>query len=159
MEYTRQHAEMAINEKYGANAPYILNKINENLDWLDRYNRQNDARMARFEYEFILEMAENWNENLLTPVTAQVGGGASLCWWSDRTACTIIKKTAKTITIQADRAQRTDDNGMSESQTYTYTADPEGSTYVCRWSDKRNRYIWNGQAIINGRHEYYDYSF
>ena len=61
------------------------------------------------------------NANHPKPV---VGMGATMCSWSDRTAATIVAVTPKTITVKCDKATRTDKNGMSDCQTYSYTPDP-----------------------------------
>lgn len=49
-----------------------------------------------------------------------------------RHAGTVIKVTRCTVTVQEDKAIRTDTNGMSESQTYTYEPDPKGAVHVFR---------------------------
>lgn len=104
-----------------------------------------------------------------------VGDGVTYCLWSDRYACTVIKKTAKTITIQRDKAIL-DPNfkpewvvgGFSavclndEEQDYTYERNPDGEIFVCHWSEKRGRYQCGSDGsikIVRGRHEYYDRNF
>lgn len=88
----------------------------------------------------------------------KVGDGATICMWSDRHACTIIKVTRCTVTVQEDKAIRTDTNGMSESQTYSYEPDPNGATYVFR----KTKSGWKSKGVgllIGVRRHYYDYSF
>jgi hypothetical protein len=98
-----------------------------------------------------------------TVADLQVGDGATICLWSDRKACTVIARTARTITVQGDRAVRVDNNGMSECQQYEYHRNPEAgiSTYSLR---KNGRWVrvgdtLNGQCLVAGRHEFYDYAF
>jgi len=92
-----------------------------------------------------------------------VGDGVTMAGWTDRHAATVIKRTPKTVTVQRDKATRSDSNGMSDSQSYTYERDPEGATY--RFSLRKNG-TWRkvgdsdkGMRMVAGRREYYDYSF
>lgn len=89
-----------------------------------------------------------------------VGMGATHLMYSDRAAYTVIAVSAsgKTVTVQRDKATRTDMNGMSECQTYTFEPDPQGSTYVLRltkrgWAHKGSRFA------LGYRSEYHDFSF
>ena len=99
-----------------------------------------------------------------TPV---VGKGATICWWSDSHAGTIIwvSDNGKRIIVQRDIATRTDGNGLSESQKYTYERDPQGITY--EFSLRKNgRWVRVGDSVKDGlkcsvglRNEYFDFSF
>lgn len=91
----------------------------------------------------------------------KVGDGATICYYTDREAGTIIKRTKNTITIQRDKAFRTDNNGMSDCQEYRYERDENGFIEVYHWSNKYGcfRNSKNRLYVINGRHKYYDYSF
>lgn len=101
--------------------------------------------------------------NLLAGSSAAVplvGMGATECLWTDRRAYTIIAISAsgKTLTLRADKATRTDSNGMSECQNYTHTEDLDGETVVVRrtkkgWSSKSRKFV------IGHRDTYHDYSF
>ena len=106
----------------------------------------------------------NTNETVSVPA---VGMGATIYHWTDRTACTITSVSASglEIEVQEDRAERKDKNGMSESQDYEYTSDPEGSkrTFTLR---KNGRWIAKGSPMSGGtqvgighRRKYHDYSF
>jgi hypothetical protein len=96
----------------------------------------------------------------------KVGMGATLVYWTDRHAATIVAVSAsgREITVQRDKAVRTDKNGLSESQDYTYSPDPEGPTYVAT-RRKNGRYVLKGEPMrgtgvaIGHRREYYDPSF
>lgn len=104
-----------------------------------------------------------------------VGDGCTYHLWSDSYACTVIKKTKKTITIQRDKATLSPDfkpewiaGGFAahctnaEDQSYTYERNPNGEIYVCHWSEKEGRYRSGSDGSIKigvGRHEYYDYNF
>lgn len=101
-----------------------------------------------------------------------VGMGATECLWSDRHAVTIVEVTAKYIVTQADTTKRVDTNGMSESQEYEYTPNPEA--YKQYWKkDQKGQYrqahhnekgnlVFNGSSThlgIGYRDEFYDFSF
>lgn len=91
----------------------------------------------------------------------KVGDGITLLLYSDSNAYTIIKRTEKTLTIQRDRAIRTDKNGMSDCQSYRYEPNKNGAIKTIHWSNKHQR--WNApqgyRGIWLGRHEYFDYTF
>lgn len=102
-----------------------------------------------------------------------IGDGATVCYAKDRHACTIISfdEKRKIVTIQQDTAKRTDNLGMSDSQSYDYTRNEQGST----WSFKLKNGVWRecvkgdsgrwkmyrgGNGLILGRRdEFYDYTF
>jgi hypothetical protein len=97
----------------------------------------------------------------------EVGMGATICGWSDKHACTVIKveDDGKRVTVQQDKATRTDKNYMSECQEYTYEPDPQGSIYTFTIR-KNGRFTQVGSAMgkgmhvyFGGRREWYDYSF
>jgi hypothetical protein len=106
-----------------------------------------------------------------------VGMGATLLQWTDRDPATIIevKKTkagAWIVAVQEDNAQRTDNNGFSESQEYEYSANPNGSISYFRFEEGKG---WRGISPgkkpgswkLNGggglrigeREKYHDFSF
>lgn len=88
-----------------------------------------------------------------------VGMGATICCWTDRHAGTIVKVTRCQVHVQLDVATRTDSNGMSECQTYSYSPNPNGGVTVFR-KTKRGWRSKNGYGLLIGsRREYYDYSF
>lgn len=93
-----------------------------------------------------------------------VGDGCTVLMWSDRHAATVVEVVSPTkIRIQADISTRTDENGMSESQTYEFTPNPHATvvTYTLR---KNGRWVVEGQpmrggqSIGRGRSTYYDFS-
>jgi hypothetical protein len=95
----------------------------------------------------------------------EVGMGVTRCCHSDRHAYTIIDKPSATrIIVQRDKATRSDENGMSESQSYNYERDTDGDTYTLTLRvDGRWRAVGEtkGDAgwLIGTRMEYYDYNF
>lgn len=62
-------------------------------------------------------------------VTPEAGMGATILGWSDRHAATIVSvdkyRGRVRVGIQQDNSVRTDKNGMSESQDYSFTANPD----------------------------------
>jgi len=107
----------------------------------------------------------------------EVGQGATILHYSDRSAGTVIKvehKARQTIvTVQEDKATRTDKNGMSETQDYSYEPNPNGPISTFRLNDrgtydqvrfntKTSRFnkVEEGHGLLLGaRDAYYDYSF
>ena len=88
----------------------------------------------------------------------EVGMGATILMWSDRKAGTIVKVTPTQIHVQEDTATRTDKNGLSESQEYTYEPDPKGSIRIFRKT--KNGYRWSGRGLWVGvRQAYHDPTF
>jgi hypothetical protein len=90
------------------------------------------------------------------------GMGATVQHWTDRTACTItyVTPTHKTIEMREDKAERTDDNGMSEVQEYKYTPE-DGRFFKARLcKDGHWRTIGDHELVaINSRRKYHDFSF
>ena len=102
----------------------------------------------------------------------KVGDGATVTYWTDRHACTIIKRTAKTLTLQQDKAILSENfkpvfvpGGFmgtvinQNEQSYTYEPDPSGRIYKAHWSEKHGGFYSDGLRVIKGRHEFYDYNF
>ena len=96
-------------------------------------------------------------------MTPTIGMPATVCYYSDRHAATVIavSKTGRKVTVQEDTATRTDTNGMSECQTYTYSADPAGRVHVF-YRNKHGEYGGRRQGVrlsLGVRSSYHDYSF
>jgi hypothetical protein len=108
-----------------------------------------------------------------------VGMGVTVLGWTDRHPGTIIKlsttKLSQTVAlVQEDKATRTDGNGMSECQSYSYEANPEGRLWNFRqtktgsWEEvtfnqrtgRFNKAEGGGYGLrIGERDKYHDYSF
>jgi hypothetical protein len=54
--------------------------------------------------------------------------GATVLMYSDRHAGTIVEVCGKRLMWQADTASRTDKNGVSDAQSYSYERNPKGET-------------------------------
>lgn len=94
-----------------------------------------------------------------TAVVPTVGMGATMCGWSDRYPATIVKITPTQIHVQEDHAVRTDTNGMSESQDYTYTPNPAARIMVFRRTKRGYRSAEGRGLVVGVREKYYDFSF
>jgi len=101
------------------------------------------------------------------PRIPQEGEGCTILHWSDRDAGTIVtvEPGAKRIWVQADVSTRTDKNGMSDAQSYSYEPNPNAPKvpFTLR---KNGKYYQEGATIkgsmpllIGTRMTYYDYSF
>ena len=111
-----------------------------------------------------MTIQENTQHDIRSPF---VGNAATVYWWSDSKAGTIIEvsPSGKRITVQLDKSIRTDSNGMSDCQDYRYERDPNGPTY--KFSLRKNgRWIVIGHETRDGvgcsigsRHTYHDFSF
>jgi hypothetical protein len=98
-----------------------------------------------------------------------VGKGATICYYSDRVPCTIVEVGKNHVVVQEDRYTRTDSNGMSESQSYTYERNPEGAIKTFKRTRKfKDFFTDNGRAKygeygcslrIGNRERYFDFSF
>lgn len=103
-----------------------------------------------------------------------VGMGATLLGGRDRHAGTIIEVFTKGkftyVKVQQDKATRTDSNGMSESQTYSFEPDPTGPVTTYRFRNQMWECVYLTEAgrykvekysglRIGERSEFYDFSF
>lgn len=88
-----------------------------------------------------------------------VGGGATVLYWTDRKAATIVRVTKTQVHIQLDIAVRTDVNGMSECQDYNYFPSPEAVVDIFRKTKRGWRNKAGNTLVIGYRETYYDYSF
>lgn len=99
--------------------------------------------------------------------TVKVGDGATVLLYTDRYACTIVSVSAngKVVGVQRDISKRTDDNGMSDSQSYDYERNPNAAVEYFSLR-KNDRFIGRGGNMSSGpvlkvgvRDEFHDFSF
>jgi hypothetical protein len=85
------------------------------------------------------------------------GLGATLSVGSDRYPYTLVGWTAngEIIYLTADEYTRTDKNGQSESQTYTYKTNPDAPPEKAVWSRTQKRYRVGGTGIYLGERKAY----
>lgn len=99
--------------------------------------------------------------------TPTIGEGATISFYSDRKAGTVIavSPSGKHITIQLDDAVRIDNNGMSESQTYEFTPNTNNGTLDFslrkdgRFHEVGAKMYEGARCFIGNRSAYYDFSF
>ena len=101
----------------------------------------------------------------------KVGDGCTICYYTDRKAGTIIgiSDDEKTITVQEDKATRTDTRGESDWQEYEFERDLNGTIHTFKRTRKyKSLYTDNGiskwgdygtSLLFGVRREYFDYSF
>jgi hypothetical protein len=107
-----------------------------------------------------------------TPVTFEVGGGATLHYMTDAHAYTVtaVSASGKTVTIQRDKATidpawKPDfhpggflgHTSNDRDQRWTFERDPDGVTRTVRFT--KHGWMSNGQRVTPGRHEFYDHNF
>lgn len=116
--------------------------------------------------------------NAKSALTPTVGMGATILMFTDRHAGTIVQASDWIVIVRKDKAIRTDQNGMSDSQSYRYEPNPEGQ----EWTFKRSLEGWRearlnpaskatapqrryrlqkggAQLLVGERAAYHDYSF
>lgn len=93
----------------------------------------------------------------------KVGMGITITHYTDRSCGTItrISKSGKTFYFKPDIATRSDKNGMSEEQQYTYKVKEDAKEQKAY---KSKEGIWRVSKNMNGialgfRNAYHDYSF
>lgn len=104
---------------------------------------------------------------------AEVGDGVSVHLWTDSHAYTIIKRTAKTLTLQRAKATL-DPNWKPEfipggfcahctndsEQKWIIEPNPKGEKTTAYWSDVRHGfYVDHDLHVTAGYYEHYDYNF
>lgn len=103
------------------------------------------------------------NQIVSEQIVPVIGMGATICSYSDREAATIIQVTnnGKRIVLQVDQATRTDTNGMSEMQTYSFKEDLDGKIFIATMRKDGGFMVSNTKrrVSIGQRNKYYDFSF
>ena len=102
-----------------------------------------------------------------------VGTGATVCYWTDREAYTIVKRTPRTLTLRKCKSTLHPDfkpvfvpGGFcgtvinQDEQRWIYEEDEKGTQAVAYWSERRGAFYVDGiLRVIPGRHKFYDYNF
>lgn len=96
----------------------------------------------------------------------EIGMGATVLHYTDRSAATVvsISSNGKRIGIKYDKATRTDSNGMSDAQSYSYEPGDGPTIYFTK--RKNGNFVQEGsgmreglKVLIGKRDHYHDYSF
>lgn len=116
------------------------------------------------------DIVESWHR--MFKDECKVGDGATIHYYTDAHAYTIIKKTAKTLVMRRCKATLSSDfkpdfrpGGFlgtvvnQDEQSYTYEDDPEGQVIRAFWSEKEGRYKYGPLYVSPNRHEFFDYNF
>ena len=108
------------------------------------------------------------------PAVPEVGTGATICIWTDRYPATVFRTFAvgKAVIVETrdDKAERVDDNGISEAQKYEYKIDVLGTKHHWRVSSKGIEHVYLGESgrwkkvgslgvRFGVREKFHDYSF
>ena len=91
----------------------------------------------------------------------EVGMGATLYFYSDRTAATVIRvsDSGKTVWLREDKAIRTDGLGMTDAQSYRFEPNPNGREFRARLR-KNGTWRTGGTGVsLGARSAYHDFSF
>ena len=143
-------------------------KMNEAID-AQNFGRDWEARRA-FERQFRIDEKNAYAARLNADDLLAPGTHATECVGSDRYAYEVVSHTTfksgkkkgmvKTATFRELDAKRTDDNGLSESQSYDYTSNPENREMVAesRW-DAAGNFKSLGGFIVGRARKYSDPSF
>jgi hypothetical protein len=100
--------------------------------------------------------------NMVNTPAPVAGLGVTELGWTDRHAGTItrVSPNGKRLWFTLDIATRTDANGMSESQTYTYAQNPSAQEREARLCKNGWKIVGSRNGLSLGRREkYHDYSF
>lgn len=93
----------------------------------------------------------------------EVGMGATQLAYTDRHPFAIVRvsDSGKTFWAKEDKAERTDDNGMSDvGQQYQFTPDPNAPEVEVRWTGKGWKRKGHPNFFVVGKREkYHDFSF
>lgn len=135
------------------------NKVLEATDLLSYEERRNALEQAKADWYHEMEP----------------GDRCHVQHWTDRTPCTIVKKTATTLTIRHDAARKTEKhnpefipggfgahcvNNNCQSDWWECYEDPNGATEVFRWSKVKNVYVnTSGESLFPEWENFYDYNF
>lgn len=169
-------SEIIRKELEAAEAEYKARSKAEVSEHPDRTPENRDERWSAFWNSYGREQHHKiedlkWQLHKELNREIEVGEGVTLHLWSDAHACTVIARTATTLTIQRDKATldpnfKPERDGFyctnQDDQEYTYEANPNGEIYKCRWSEKYGRWQHGSDGsmkITRGRHEFYDYNF
>lgn len=100
-----------------------------------------------------------------------VGKGATILHWSDRSAYFVdsVSKDGKKVVIERAKAVRTDNHGMSDSQSYEYVRNPQAEPETIKFAYGKWRRVYRElggkttyspiNIIFGTMREYYDFSF
>lgn len=147
----------------------MRNEQRANQDrWFDEWNATGVKPTWRW---------ETLNDSIYTEwlLSMEVGDHAHICHYSDVTPCTVIKKTATTITVRHDKARKSDKwnpqwevggfsaictNNESQNDWWIIEEDLDGYTETFRFRKSANKYMnKSDERLYPDWAYYYDYNF
>ena len=108
------------------------------------------------------------------PSVPEVGAPATICLWTDRWPATVFRTFAvgKAVIVETreDKAERIDNNGISESQKYEYKTDVLGTKHHWRVTKKGIEHVYLAESgrwkkvgnlgvRFGVREKFHDYSY
>lgn len=129
--------------------------------WMVQQLVQAGSEEYQQQYQEVLPVLEAFLAG--TPVQPQVGMGATLYYFTDRYAATVIwvSPSGHQVKVQENSWKRLDHNGMSESQLYDFCRNDAGIIHPCtRRADGHYRVKGRSAHVEFGyRSMYHDFSF
>lgn len=120
---------------------------------------------------------ESLNDSIYTEwlMSMEVGDHAHICHYSDVTPCTVIKKTATTLTVRHDKVEKSDKwnpqwevggfsaictNNENQDDWWIIEEDPDGYTETFRFRKSVKKYMNKCDERLYPNWKYhYDYNF
>lgn len=111
-------------------------------------------------------MVHNFIRYSQSPTNLKIGDGATITWATDREAGSIVRiVNEREIHVQIDDKKRLDKNGMSDAQTYEYSANDQNPVYIFT-RRKNGTWVRQGEdmgsglrAVFGIRDAYFDYCY
>lgn len=147
----------------------MRNEQRANQDrWFDEWNETGVKPTWRY---------ESLNDSIYTEwlMSMEVGDHAHICHYSDVTPCTVIKKTATTLTVRHDKVEKSDKwnpqwevggfsaictNNEDQDDWWIIEEDPDGYTETFRFRKSVNKYMNKSDERLYPNWRYhYDYNF
>lgn len=101
--------------------------------------------------------------NTSDEIIPQIGMGVTIAYYSDSCPATIIQITnnGKRLVVQVDSSTRTDTNGVSDIQSYTYSTDPNGEILIVTKRKDGTYRLTKSKSLVHigVRRKFHDYSF
>ena len=95
----------------------------------------------------------------MTDFSPQPGDRCAWRLWTDVEPCTVVARTAKTVTVRIDKAE------VTEPARWTISEDPDGRTLVFslrkggNWKLQGTSSREVGNSLVAGWRKFYDYGF
>lgn len=136
--------------------------------WFDEWNKEGEKPS----WDYQEKQNEIYTEWLLS---LEVGDHAHIAHYSDVTPCTVIKRTATTITVRNDTARKSDKwnpqwiaggfaahciNNENQDDWWICEEDPNGTEEIFRWRKKSQNWMNTCDERLYPEWKYhYDYNF